>query len=184
MLGNSQSEPPNRGWVHKLLICLLAIVSVVILPFFELNTQNIEAVSVQPSFYIEQDYELPPLFSFEENTLRPISETLFKEPPEPAKPRPTRFWIIATGYSSTPCQTDDTPYITAAGTPVRTGIVAANFLPFGTKIKMPEIYGENIFVVEDRMHPRNSNHVDVWFPTSWEALNFGARRTYIEVVDK
>jgi 3D (Asp-Asp-Asp) domain-containing protein len=191
MLGNSQSEPDKRfnkstvsqGRINILLMCLFAVVVIVISPFFEHQTQNIEAVSIQPSFYFENDYNPPLLSCFQENTLQPVSETFFKEPEKLPEPGPTRFWIIVTGYSSTPCQTDDTPYITAAGTSVRTGIVAANFLPFGTKIKMPEIYGNKIFVVEDRMHPRNSNHVDVWFPTDWQALNLGARRTYIEIVE-
>lgn len=35
-------------------------------------------------------------------------------------------------YSSTNGQTDGTPYLTAIGTPVRDGIIAANFLPIGT----------------------------------------------------
>lgn len=93
------------------------------------------------------------------------------------------FSVIVTAYSSTPDQTDDTPFITAAGTHVRNGIVAANFLPMGTKIKLPEIYGDRIFVVEDRMHPRKQWMVDVWFPTYMEAKEFGAKDTYIEVLE-
>src|SRR3989344_3213041 len=62
--------------------------------------------------------------------------------------------LAATAYSSTPDQTDDTPFITAKGTTVRDGIIAANFLPFGTRIKIPDIYGDKIFVVEDRMNRR------------------------------
>ena len=91
--------------------------------------------------------------------------------------------VVVTGYSSDPKQTDDTPYITAAGTLVRDGIVAANFLPMGTKIKLPDLYGDRVFVVEDRMHPRKHYQVDIWFPSYWEALHFGAKRTYIEVLE-
>ncbi|MDP3003980.1 MAG: hypothetical protein Q8N43_00505, partial [Candidatus Azambacteria bacterium] len=36
--------------------------------------------------------------------------------------------VVLTAYSSTPDQTDDTPFITASNTRVRDGIVAANFL--------------------------------------------------------
>lgn len=91
--------------------------------------------------------------------------------------------VVVTAYSSTPEQTDDTPFITAAGTQVRKGIVAANFLPMGTKIKLPDLYGNQVFVVEDRLHPSKNFIVDIWFPDYWQALNFGAKRTYIEVLE-
>ena len=91
--------------------------------------------------------------------------------------------VVVTAYSSTTWQTDDTPFITAAGTQVREGIVAANFLPMGTKIKLPDLYGNQVFVVEDRMHPSKHFIVDIWFPDYWQALNFGAKRTYIEVLE-
>lgn len=91
--------------------------------------------------------------------------------------------VIVTAYSSTPLETDDTPDITAAGTQVRDGIVANNLLPFGTKIRMPELYGDKIFVVEDRMNRRKGPyHFDIWFPSHREAKNFGAQNTYLEVL--
>lgn len=91
--------------------------------------------------------------------------------------------VVITAYSSTVWETDDTPYITASGTYVRDGIVANNLLPLGTKIKIPEIFGDKIFVVEDRMNSRKSYyHIDIWFPSYQEALNFGAKRTYIEIL--
>lgn len=92
--------------------------------------------------------------------------------------------VVLTAYSSTTWQTDDTPFITASGRYVEQGIVANNMLPFGTKIKIPEIYGDQIFVVEDRMHPRKGYyHVDIWFATYDDALNFGVKETYIEIVE-
>ena len=91
--------------------------------------------------------------------------------------------VIVTAYSSTPEQTDSTPFITASGTRVREGIVAANFLPIGTKIRLPDLYGNRVFVVEDRMHPRKKWQVDIWFSTYQEAKNFGAKRTLIEVLE-
>ncbi len=91
-------------------------------------------------------------------------------------------FVIVTAYSSTPWETDDTPHITASGTYVRDGIVAANFLPFGTKIRIPQIFGDKIFVVEDRLSPQKKYHIDVWFPSYEEALRFGAHLTYIEIL--
>lgn len=87
-------------------------------------------------------------------------------------------WISA--YSSTPDQTDDTPFITASGKYVADGIVATNHLPFGTKVQIPEVFGDKTFVVEDRMHPRKVGFLDVWMPTREAALKFGV--THAEVV--
>ena len=83
--------------------------------------------------------------------------------------------MIITAYSSTPDQTDDSPFITASGKYVCDGIVAANFLKFGTKIKFPSLFGDKIFIVEDRMALKNSHKVDIWMPSREQALNFGVK---------
>jgi len=104
--------------------------------------------------------------------------------PLPAEKAVKTIKVIVTAYSSTPDQTDDTPFITASGKYVRDGIVANNMLPMGTKIKIPELYGEKIFVVEDRMNRRKSNyHVDIWFPEKQLAVNFGVKTAEIEVIE-
>lgn len=93
------------------------------------------------------------------------------------------YLVSMTAYSSTPDQTDSTPFITASNTYVRDGIVAANFLPFGTAIKIPDLYGDKIFVVEDRMNRRYTSRVDIWFPDRASALQFGLKRSVrIEVI--
>lgn len=92
--------------------------------------------------------------------------------------------MVVTAYSSTPEQTDDTPFITASNTHVRDGIVANNMLPFGSKIRIPELYGDKVFIVEDRMHQRKGKyHLDIWFPEYSQAKNFGAKITYIEILE-
>lgn len=93
-----------------------------------------------------------------------------------------KVWITA--YSSSPDETDDTPNTTASQTRVRDGIVAANFLPFGTLIKIPEFFGDKIFVVEDRLHRRKKWVVDIWMPSKEEALEFGSYLTNIVVVQR
>ena len=90
--------------------------------------------------------------------------------------------VSATAYSSTPDQTDDTPFITALGTTVRDGIIATNFLPFGTKLKIPDIYGDKIFVVEDRMNRRYWYTIDIWFPNRSSALEFGFKKVKIQIL--
>lgn len=90
--------------------------------------------------------------------------------------------IDVTGYSSSPEETDDNPFITASGKYVRQGIVAANFLPIGTKIRFPERFGNQVFVVEDRMNKRFYDKVDIWFDTKEEAKNFGVQSLKIEIL--
>src|SRR3989344_4724075 len=89
--------------------------------------------------------------------------------------------ISMTAYSSTPGQTDSTPFITANGSQVRDGIVAANFLPFGTKVRIPEVFGDKVFSVEDRMNARYYYKIDVWMPTYEEAKNFGLKYVEVEI---
>lgn len=94
------------------------------------------------------------------------------------------YIVTLTAYSSAPEETDDTPFITASNTRTRDGIVATNFLPFGTKIKIPEYFGDKVFTVEDRMHRRKEGFVDIWMPTKSAALKFGiAKAAEIVVVD-
>jgi len=90
--------------------------------------------------------------------------------------------VVVTAYSSAPDQTDSTPFIMANGKHVYDGAVAANFLPFGTLVKFPDLYGDKIFTVEDRMHPRFSHRMDIWMPSREEALRFGLRRTTVEII--
>lgn len=88
--------------------------------------------------------------------------------------------VLVTAYSSTVDQTDSTPFITASGTHVHDGTIAANFLKFGTKVKFPSLYGDKIFTVEDRM--KSNYKVDIWFPTRQEAKNFGVKRVEMEIL--
>lgn len=104
-------------------------------------------------------------------------------PITPKTYKPKRYYVVAvTGYSSTPDQTDNTPFITASGTHVRDGVAASNFLPFGTIIKLPEIFGDKTFVVEDRMASRYWLNIDIWFPDKETAKSFGVKIIRIEII--
>jgi len=89
---------------------------------------------------------------------------------------------LITAYSSSPDETDSTPFITASGSYVRIGIVAANFLPFGSQIRLPEIFGTQIFTVEDRLSKDYNDRIDVWFPTKKAALDFGQKIGKVEIL--
>ncbi|MGC8981782.1 MAG: hypothetical protein ACP5JU_02435 [Minisyncoccia bacterium] len=83
------------------------------------------------------------------------------------------YIVTVTGYSSSRDETDDEPFITASGDLVKEGIAASNFLPIGTKIKIPSLFGDKVFEIKDRMNKRFYYRVDIWFPTKEEAKNFG-----------
>ena len=99
--------------------------------------------------------------------------------PEEPNPAPTTLWVEVSGYSSTEDQTDSTPCITASGYNVcvanTENIVATNILPLGSQVMFPDLYGDKIFYVEDRMNTRYQNHADLGFQTRWQALNFGRK---------
>jgi 3D (Asp-Asp-Asp) domain-containing protein len=92
----------------------------------------------------------------------------------------SRVRVLATAYSSTVDQTDANPFYTASGTHVHPGTLAANFLPFGSRVKI----NDRIYTVEDRMNARYNGKyiVDIWFPSRTEALQFGVRVMEMEVV--
>lgn len=120
-----------------------------------------------------------------------ISEQTISQGPNPAETvQPVKQDIpdkkikaVITAYTSTPGQTDDTPFIAASGKRVHDGMIAANGLPFGTKIKIPSVYGDKIFIVEDRMNSRYGfGRFDVWLDTTRaEARKFGVKRVEVEI---
>lgn len=102
--------------------------------------------------------------------------------PETGRPM-NQIEVEVTAFSSTKNQTDSTPFIAASGKRVYDGMVAANFLPFGTKIKIPELFGDKIFTVDDRMNKRFQNRVDIWYSTRSAAIKFGIKTATIEIVE-
>ena len=92
-----------------------------------------------------------------------------------------------TAYNSEAGQTDDSPCITANGYNVCKGgvedTIAANFLKFGTKVKIPELFGDRVFVVRDRMNKKHPNRVDVWMKDRDDAIQFGVKVAKIQVVE-
>ncbi len=81
-----------------------------------------------------------------------------------------------TAYASVPWETDDSPFITADGTHVRDGIIAANFLKFGTRVRIPDLFGDKVFEVHDRMNKRFSDRVDIWMENVKLPPKFGIKR--------
>jgi 3D (Asp-Asp-Asp) domain-containing protein len=102
------------------------------------------------------------------------------------------YSVQVSAYNSEVGQTDDSPFITANGTHVRDGIVAANIynsaggnIPFNSVIKFKNcgsIPNDKIFVVTDRLNKRYRMNVDIWMESHADALQFGRRTCTIEVI--
>jgi len=112
--------------------------------------------------------------------------------------------VKATGYNSLASQTDSTPFITSTGETTRFGIIAVsrdllgNDLPYGSLVRIKELGNyhngrgaghyqalldsQDLFIVEDTMHPRKQNQVDLWFPQLSEALEWGVRQAEVEII--
>jgi 3D (Asp-Asp-Asp) domain-containing protein len=108
---------------------------------------------------------------------------------------PTSFTVTATAYTSLASQTDGSPFITATGARTRLGIIAVSRdlladLPYGSRVKLQELNGgrfnrlfsDRVFVVEDTMHTRWRNKIDVWFPDNATAIRFGVRKLKVTVL--
>ena len=124
--------------------------------------------------------------------------------PTPVGPVATPvFTLKATAYNSHASQTDDTPNITATGAQTRFGIIAVSRdlldeeIPYGSLVRIKDLGGyyngrgagrfqslldEQLFIVEDTMHQRKRDQVDVWFPRLADAVNWGVRQVEVEVV--
>ena len=117
--------------------------------------------------------------------------------------RPT-FRVRATGYNSHAAQTDSTPFITATGARTQLGIIAvsrdllADDIPYGSLVRLKDLgnyhdgrgYGkhqdfldtQDVFIVEDTLHWRKQNQIDVWFPTLSQAREWGVRQVELELL--
>ena len=143
------------------------------------------SVLVNPHPVLAADATVDPAY-FSSVMRAPASEnsTVAVNDLDPAGPADARYATsrIVTAYSSTPDQCDSTPFITANGTYVHDGIIAANWLKFGTRVRIPDMFGDKVFIVADRMNPRFDNRADIWMAERSDAVKFGLRRLTIEVL--
>lgn len=111
--------------------------------------------------------------------------------------------VIITAYTSRPEETDDTPFLTATMTQTRPGVVAVSrdllqgALPYTTRVLVFPAGGDGcdawnsgadkllptVFVVEDTMHRRKTNQVDVWMPSLDAALTWGYCYGHVVALD-
>jgi len=95
--------------------------------------------------------------------------------------------LYVTAYTSHASQTDGNPCNTAFNINLcnreNEDVVATNYLnlPVGSKLKIPEYFGEKIFTVVDRMNPRFQKTIDVWMKDYNQAIKFGRKFTIVEI---
>ncbi len=114
------------------------------------------------------------------------------------------YVLRATGYNSVTAQTDPTPNLTATGERTHFGVIAVSRdllprdLPYGSLVRVTDLGNfysgrglgkfqsvldnQGLFVVEDTMHQRKRNQVDIWFGDYASAVNWGVRKVRVEVV--
>jgi len=114
---------------------------------------------------------------------------------------PRVMTLKATAYTSSARETDSTPFITATGARTRIGIIAVSRdmlheLPYGSKVMLEDLgthrgrgkgrfnylFKGRVFVVEDTMHPRKRDQLDVWLPDRGTAIRFGVRNVRVTVI--
>ncbi len=91
-------------------------------------------------------------------------------------------YMMASAYNSVPGQTDGSPFRTASLTQTREGVIASNYFPIGTKLRIPDHFGDQVFRVEDRMNPRYTKTLDIWMEEVSDAKQWGRRHIKVEVV--
>lgn len=160
------------------LICLLVYLFVFYCP-------QVSAASSMPPINTNTDLRINANAGGEETgvmAVKAASELAKAEVEIEVEPLAKQVLILtATAYTSLAALTDSTPWITASGTDTHFGVVATNLLPFGTRVKFPDHFGDQEFVVEDRMSQRFSRRVDIWLPSYLEAVQFGKRKIRMEV---
>ena len=172
----SEGEVLQYMTLNKRIILLFSVILAGLMGIFPFCLPILEKAKANVSAE-EIGEEVQALQIVEETTLLPLAS-----PPSLKVSR--KINVVVTGYSSCVEETDENPFVTASGSGVKDGIVANNLLPFGTTVRLPEVFGEKTFIVEDRMNRRKGYyHVDIWFPSKELALNFGAKITEMEVVN-
>lgn len=164
----------------------ISISLIVVLSFLG-NTMLPQIVEAQPSYFSA----ISNIFAKDSQENANLDENA-NSFPDMAEAEPRRIVLsVMTAYSSESAQTDATPCIPADykynlcehyEQDGEQNTIASNFLPMGTKVRFPDLYGDKIFVVRDRMNARYGyGRGDIWMPTKSEAKTFGVKRVKMEI---
>jgi 3D (Asp-Asp-Asp) domain-containing protein len=146
------------------------------------KTSSVSYISRAVQFFAEKKSDKLAL-TYDNNTAKsdmPAEQTPIQVPKQTIV---GQLEVRVTSYSSTVEETDSDPFITASGKYVEDGIVANNLFPFGTKVMFPEIFGDKVFIVQDRMNPKVSVYsFDIWSSSTQTALDFGTKKTTVVII--
>ncbi|MFH1973543.1 MAG: hypothetical protein ABIK13_02970 [Patescibacteria group bacterium] len=138
-----------------------------VVPKEEQETAPAKAVETKPAKRVWNTINAPDLETQAEHSDEPAARTIS---------------VPVSAYTSVVEECDSTPFTTADGSQVRDGIVAANFLKFGTRFRIPDVYGDKVFEVHDRMNARYQYKIDIWMLTKAEARAWGVRTVKVEIL--
>ena len=169
-----------------LFIMVLLILTNIALPSWAKETDNSgntnSVISANKKDIISEN-----IIAYKEKQAKIKAQSLARQRAIYPKSKPGELWTTATAYTSTVDQCDASPCITADGYNVcaagKENVIATNFLPFGTKVQIPDMFGDRVFVVHDRMNRRYSNRVDIWMKDRGDAIQFGKRNVKIVVIE-
>lgn len=169
-------------------------IAVVALSLFPLIASSASARTVSLSSVVESAYtSTSPIvsrawmdvFASDEDVLEEVVED---ESPVPAKTLKVDY-VDITAYRAVVEECDGDPLVTADGTYIpavldSVNIVAANHMPFGTKFRIPDHFGDKVFEVRDRMNARYAKRIDILMTDSKEVKQWGIKRkAKVEIVE-
>jgi 3D (Asp-Asp-Asp) domain-containing protein len=140
-----------------------------------------------------------------EPALEPEVQSVPDVQPAPVAESTTLHYTLkSTAYNSHVSQTDSTPDVTATGATTAFGVIAVSrdllgsSIPYGSLVRLKDLGSyrsgrgegkfqevldsQGLFIVEDTMHPRKLEQIDVWFLDESEAISWGVRKVELEVV--
>lgn len=162
----------REDWI-VIIVLLLALVFVVTLMIVDTG----EATEKTKAKVEETTPVTEPII--EETTEPTIEEVEVIEPPEPIKNYLGEF--VLTAYCACVKCCGKTDGITATGTKAtdgRTIAVDPSVIPYGSKVSI----NGNIYVAEDCGGAVNNNHIDIYFDSHDEALQFGVQYSDVYLV--
>lgn len=173
---------------YKISLKQRKILAFVAMIFMSTNTQ-VQAVNAaelsqntaETAQIAEQAAPAPQAIVVPVNT---VDTTVVPEKPVQKQAASDAMRVTLTAYTSEPNQTDGSPFITADGSCVADGVIAANFLPIGTQVRIPELFGDKVFEVHDRMNERYDVRIDVWMKEKTQAITFGLKHAKVEIIQK
>lgn len=151
------------------------------------------ATIIALSLLLSQSNPLVAKAAIAEDTIEPQTTPVVEVDSTPVRVAKRTITVVATAYSSDVGQTDSTPCIPAMWTfnlcdhYQENGIedtIAANFLPLGTEVRFPDVYGDQVFIIRDRMNAKynGKSRIDLWKKDRGTAVKFGVERMKMEVL--